>query len=118
MGDIVNFDNEFKRGLQAGVSYAQSEAFDEKVYEENLRKASDWANVINLEPTVGNCYIISVMAAFRTLVGDELFDSSVVDENGEFSNETIQKAKDAVMEALGLDLLEFAVDEHAGPTEE
>lgn len=117
MGDIVKFDNDLKRGFQAGVSYAQSGAFDEKVYEENLRKTSDWANAIDLEPTVGNCYAVSVMAAFRTLVGDELFDSYVVDENGEFSSENVEKAKDTITEALGLDL-GFAVDEHTEPTEE
>ncbi len=118
MGDIINI-KELKKGAKAGMTLVQSGNFDMSVFEKNCEKLVDWADSINLEPTAGNVLVLSTIASLRTMLGDELFDRSVIDENGEISDELMNEAKDKALEVLGFRMNGDEVEEiHDEPTAE
>ena len=101
MGNITDIA-QFKMGAKAGIAFAKSESFDHDLYKKNCEKAAEWAEKVNLESTVGNVFVLSTIAIFRTILGDELFDTFVVDEDGNFYEDIMELAKDAILAALGL----------------
>lgn len=101
--NVIEMKN-FDRGLKAGFAAVQSKAMDQKKLEENLAKIGEWANEVDLEPTAGNVWVVSTIAVMRTILGDELFDRSVVDENGDFSDEAMEMARDQALAFLGFRL--------------
>ena len=92
---------EFKKGAKAGFAYAKSENFDKDLFAKNCEKAVEWAESVNLEPTAGNTLVLSTIASLRTLLGDELFDTPIVDKDGEFCEEKMDQVKDKALAILG-----------------
>jgi len=92
---------EFKKGAKAGMAYAESENFDMDLFAKNCEKAGEWADMVNLEPTAGNVLVLSTIACLRTMLGDELFDTPVIDKDGEFCEEIMDQAKDKTLAILG-----------------
>lgn len=101
MDNVVNIE-EIRLGIHAGAKYAQSEDFDKNAYEKNLEEAFKWAEDIGLDPTVGNVYVLSVIASVRTLIGDELFNMPVATEDGSFSEEKMEDAQRVMLEKMGI----------------
>jgi len=91
----------FKKGAKAGMAYAQSENFDKDLFAKNCIKVCEWAEMVNLEPTAGNILVMSTSASLRTMLGDELFDTPVIDKDGEFCEEIMDQAKDKALAILG-----------------
>lgn len=101
MDNVVNIE-EIRLGIHAGVKYAQSEDFDKNAYEKNLEEAFEWAENAGLDPTVGNVYVLSVIASVRTMIGDELFNTPVVTEDGSFSAEKMEDTQRVMLEKMGI----------------
>lgn len=95
--------DELRMGVEAGMAAAKSDAFDKEEFEKNMTLAGEWADKVDLEPTVGNVYVIGTIASLRTILG-EAFDRPVVDENGDFSEEIMEKVQEELMGFLGLAL--------------
>jgi len=118
MGNITNIA-QFKIGAKAGIAFAKSESFDHDLYKKNCEKAAEWAEKVDLESTVGNVFVLSTIASLRTILGDELFDTLVVDEDGNFYEDIMERAKDVMLATLGLTMNGDEVEEiHAEPTAE
>lgn len=110
---------EFKKGAKAGFAYAASENFDKDLFVKNCEKAGEWAESVNLEPTAGNVLVLSTMASFRTMLGDELYDTPIVDKEGEFCEEKMDQVKDKALAILGFRMNGDVVEEiHEEPTAE
>ena len=107
---------EFKKGAKAGYAYAESENFDKDLFAKNCEKAAEWADSVNLEPTAGNTLVLSTIASLRTMLGDELFDTPIIDKDGEFCEETMDQAKDKALAILGFRMNGDVVEEI--PTEQ
>ena len=94
---------DFRKGAEAGIRAATNPVnFDEETYQRNIEKVGEWAEKIGLEATVGNIYAVCVMAVLRTMLGDEVFEVSAIDENGEFSDKVMEQVQDKLMATLGL----------------
>ena len=117
--NIIDMKN-FRKGAEAGIKAATNPiAFDEEVYARNIEKCGEWAEKIGLDTTVGNIYAVCVMAVLRTMLGDEVFDAPIADENGEFSEDIMAKVQDKLLTTLGLQMKNGEVEEiHAEQTEE
>jgi predicted house-cleaning noncanonical NTP pyrophosphatase (MazG superfamily) len=110
---------ELKKGVKAGVALAASENFDHDLYKKNCEKAAEWAEMANLESTAGNVLVLGTIASFRTLLGDELFDTPVVDEDGNFCEEIMEQVKDTLLATMGLRMNGDELEEiHDEPTAE
>lgn len=109
--NIIDMKN-FRKGAEAGIKAATNPiVFDEEVYARNIEKFGEWAEKIGLDATVGNTYAVCVMAVLRTMLGDEVFDMPVIDENGEFSEDIMAKVQDRLGAALGLQMKNGEVEE-------
>ncbi len=97
---------ELQKGAKAGIVLAESDKFDKDVYAKNIMLFGEWAEKINLEPTVGNVYAVCVLAALRTILGDKVFDMPVLDENEEFSVDIMNDVRDKLMSSLGMEDIE------------
>lgn len=117
--NIIDMEN-FRKGAEAGIKAATNPiAFDEKVYARNIEKIGEWAEKIGLDATVGNTYAVCVIAVLRTMLGDEVFDAPVFDENGVFSDDVMTEVQDKLLTTLGLRMKNGEVEEiHAELTAE
>ena len=118
--NIIDMKN-FRKGAEAGAKAVLNPAvFDEEVYMRNIDKVGEWAEKIDLDATVGNTYAVCVMAVLRTMLGDEVFDMPIIDENGEFSKDIMEKAQDKMLTKLDLRMTNVEVDAkfHAEQTSE
>ena len=103
---------DFRKGAEAGIKAATNPvAFDEEVYARNIEKCGEWAEKNGLDATVGNTYAVCVMAVLRTMLGDEVFDAPIIDDNGEFSEDIMAKVQDKLLTTLGLKLKNGEVEE-------
>lgn len=94
---------DFRKGAEAGMRAVTNPVnFDAETYQRNIEKVGEWAENIDLEPTVGNIYAVCVMAVLRTMLGDEVFEASALDENGEFSEKIMEQVQDKLMATFGL----------------
>ena len=109
--NIIDMKN-FRKGAEAGIKAATNPiAFDEEVYARNIEKCGEWAEKIGLDATVGNTYAVCVMAVLRTMLGDEVFDTPVLDDNGEFSDAVIEEVQNKLLTTLGLRMKNGEVEE-------
>ena len=92
-----------EEGVKKGRALAQSIIADDE-FEANIDNVAAWAESINLEQTVGNAYAIIVMGILRCMLGNELYDTPITTEGGEFSEEAMNKGKNAILDRLGLEL--------------
>ena len=92
-----------EEGVKKGRALAQSIIADDE-FEANIDNVAAWAESINLEQTVGNAYAIIVMGILRCMLGNELYDTPITTEGGEFSEEVMNKGKNAILDRLGLEL--------------
>ena len=108
---------QFKMGAKAGIALAKSENFDHDLFTKNCEKAAEWAEKVDLEPTAGNTLVLGTIASLRTMLGDELFDTPVVDKDGEFCEEIMDQANDKALAILGFRVNGNVVEEiHAEQT--
>lgn len=98
-------DEGVKRGRALAKCIIESDEFEAKI--DNV---AAWAESINLEQTVGNAYAIMIMAALRCVLGDELYDTPVTTEGGEFSEEAMNKGHRTILDRLGLELKDGHVE--------
>jgi len=89
--------------VKKGRFLAQSIIADDE-FEANIDNVAAWAESINLEQTVGNAYAIIVMSILRCMLGNELYDTPITTEGGEFSEEAMNKGQNAILDRLGLEL--------------
>ena len=92
-----------EEGVKKGRFLAQSIIADDE-FEANIDNVAAWAESINLEQTVGNAYAIIVMSVLRCMLGNELYDTPITTEDGEFSEEAMNKGQNAILDRLGLEL--------------
>ena len=92
-----------EEGVKKGRAIAQSIIADDE-FEANIDNVAAWAESINLEQTVGNAYAIIVMSILRCMLGNELYDTPITTEGGEFSEEAMNKGQNAILDRLGLEL--------------
>ena len=92
-----------EEGVKKGRALAQSIIADDE-FEANIDNVAAWAESINLEQTVGNAYAIIVMSVLRCMLGNELYDTPITTEDGEFSEEAMNKGQNAILDRLGLEL--------------
>lgn len=92
-----------EEGVKKGRALAQSTIADDE-FEANIDNVAAWAESINLEQTVGNAYAIIVMSVLRCMLGNELYDTPITTEDGEFSEEAMNKGQNAILDRLGLEL--------------
>lgn len=108
-----------RTGAVAGIETAESDCFDKETYMKNLELTVEWAERVNLDVTVGNIYAVCVIAVLRTILGDEAFDTTALDENGEFSEEIMKKVQGKLLTGLGLRVTGDKVEKiHDEPTAE
>jgi len=92
-----------EEGVKKGHAIAQSIIADDE-FEANIDNVAAWAESINLEQTVGNAYAIIAMSILRCMLGNELYDTPITTEDGEFSDEAMNKGMNAILDRLGLEL--------------
>lgn len=122
---VLNMENNIvtmealRTGAEAGFETAKSDSFDKETYMRNIKLTGEWAERVNLDATVGNIYAVCVIAVLRTILGDEAFDTTALDENGEFSEAIMEKVQDKLLTGLGLRVTGDKVEKiHDEPTAE
>ena len=92
-----------EEGVKKGHDLAQSFINDDE-FEANIDNVAAWSESVNLEQTVGNAYAIIVMSILRCMLGNELYDTPITTEDGEFDEEAFNKGQNAILDRLGLEL--------------
>lgn len=104
-----------EKGVKKGRALAES-IIENDEFEAGIDSVAAWAESINLEQTVGNAYAIITMATLRCMLGNELYDTPITTEDGEFNEEVMRKGQSAILDRLGLEpkdgSVEFRTEDH------
>ena len=98
--------NDRKTALEEGVKKGRALArsfIEDDEFGNNFDTVAAWAESVNLEQTVGNAYSMIAMAVLRCMLGNEIFDTPVETENGEFDDEAMNRGMNAILDRLGLE---------------
>jgi len=104
--NIVNFEvhkTELEKGIATGKAIAKEVTAD-GTFDAAMEKTMEWADKYDLDHTVGNAVALIIIGCTRAALGDEVYDTPVEDENGEFVEDRITMGLNSFLNRVGLEL--------------